>query len=162
MISARFARWSTCWPPAESLRVELPPLLVQTVGTLAAILAITGVAWGLKLGGAPRLASAEDVRRAAGEVEDGFAPVASTCDAEGAGALARDAAGRIVLIRRHGNRFAGRMLTPQARAIRADQPGEFNLIIDCGEARFGRTFLTLPDADAWAEAINRVSVARDA
>jgi len=136
--------------------MALPPMLLQTAGSLVAILALAGLAWGMKLGGTPRLASDDDVRRAAGEVEDGFAPVASTCDAEGTAALARDAAGRIMLIRRHGNHFAGRVLTAQARAICADQPGEFNLIIDCSEPHFGRTFLSLPDADAWAAAINRL------
>jgi hypothetical protein len=137
--------------------MEVPPLLVQTAGSLVAILALAGLARWLKLGAAPRLASADDVRRAAGEVEDGFVPVATTCDAGGAGALARDAGGRIMLIRRHGNRFAGRVLTAQARALRPDPAGPFNVIVDCAEPRFGRTFLALDDAEAWADAINRVS-----
>jgi len=137
-------------------------LLTQTAGSLVAILALAGLAWWLKLGGTPRLDSPEAVARAAGEVEDGFTPVATTCDAEGASALARDGAGRIMVIRRHGNRFAGRVLGPQATAALVDSPGEFNLVIDPGEARFGKVFLTLPDAQAWAEAINRVDGRQDA
>jgi hypothetical protein len=137
-------------------------LLTQTAGSLVAILALAGLAWWLKLGGAPRLDSAEAVARAAGEVEDGFAPVATSCDAEGASALARDAGGRIMVIRRHGNRFAGRVLGPGASAQAEDHPGEFNLVVDPGEPGFGKVFLSLPDAQAWAEAINRLDGRKDA
>ena len=137
-------------------------MLLQTAGSLVAIIALAGLAWWLKLGGTPRLASEADVGRAANEVEDGFVPVTTACDAEGASALARDAGGRIMLIRRHGNRFAGRVLNAQAKAVLQDQPGQFNIVIDPGETPFGTVFLTIPSPDAWADAINRVSVAHDA
>lgn len=137
-------------------------LLIQTAGSLVAILALAGLAWWMKLGGAPRLDSDDAVRRAAGEVEDGFAPVATACDAEGAAALARDAAGRIMVIRRHGNRFAGRILGPRASVCREDRPGEYNLVVDPGEPRFGRVFLTLPDAETWVAATNRLGSRHDA
>jgi hypothetical protein len=137
-------------------------LLLQTAGSLVAILALAGLAWWMKLGGAPRLDGEQAVMRAAGEVEDGFRPVATACDAEGVAALACDAAGRIMVIRRHGNRFAGRVLGPRAAARLGDHPGEFNLVIDSGEPRFGRVFLTLTDAQAWAEAINRLNATQDA
>ena len=136
--------------------MDVPPLLLQTAGSLVAILALAGLAWWLKLGGAPLLADDEAVRRAAGEVEDGFVPFAIACDEEGAGALTRDAQGRIMLIRSHGNRFVGRVLTAQATALLKDHPGEFNIIIDCGEARFGKAFLTVADPATWADAINRL------
>lgn len=142
--------------------MELPPLLLQTAGSLVAILALAALAWWLRLGGSPKLASDEDIRRAAGEVEDGFIPVAFACDAGGTGALAKDGTGRIMLIRRHGNRFAGRVLSAGAAALRQDPPGEFNIIIDCGEARFGKTFLTIAEPDAWVDAINALNVTRDA
>jgi hypothetical protein len=138
--------------------VELPPLLIQTAGSLAAILALAGLARWMKLGGVPRLASAADVARAASEVEDGFTPVACACDAAGAAALARDGAGRIMVIRRHGNRFAGRVLGPGASA----QASGTAITVACGERRFGEVFLTIPDAEAWAAAINRLNVTRDA
>jgi hypothetical protein len=131
-------------------------LLVQTAGSLAAILALTALAWWLKLGGDPRLDSEAAVARAAGEVEDGFAPVAIAAD--GTAALARDGAGRIMVIKRHGNRFAGRVLGAGAEAwIEAAR-----LIVDPGEARFGTVTLTLPDAQAWAEAINGLDRRHDA
>ena len=132
-------------------------LLTQTAGSLVAILALAGLAWWLKLGGSPRLDSEEAVRRAAGEVEDGFAPVAITCDAGGASALARDAQGRIMVIKRHGNRFAGRVLGPAASARH-----DGSLIVDPGEPRFGSVTLTLPDAPAWADAINQIETRQDA
>lgn len=129
------------------------PLLLQTAGSLAAILALAGLAWWLKLGGAPLLASAPDVVRVAGEVDDGFVPGDFAVADDRTAALARAADGRIMLIRRHGNRFVGRIL---GRAARAQRIGSA-LEIDCGEARFGKTALTLRDADAWADAINALS-----
>jgi hypothetical protein len=137
-------------------------LLVQTAGSLVAILALAGLAWWLKLGGTPRLDSAEAVARAAGEVEDGFAPVAAACDAEGAAALARDAVGRIMVIKRHGNRFAGRVLGPGTTAQLWRDQGQTALEVDPGEARFGRVLLDIPDAEAWADAINRLNGPQDA
>lgn len=133
-------------------------LLIQTAGSLVAILALAGLAWWLKLGGTPRLDSEDAVRRAAGEVEDDFAPVAVACDAEGASALARDGAGRIMAIKRHGNRFAGRVLGPDAAAWVAGG----QLEVYPGEARFGTVFLTIPDGEAWADAINEIDERQDA
>lgn len=138
--------------------MEFPPLVIQTAGSLVAILALAGLAWWMKLGGSPRLDSEGAVRRAAAEVEDGFALLAAACDAKGTGALARDSAGRIMVIKRHGNRFAGRVLGAGGRArVLGEQ-----LVVETGEARFGTVTLTLPDAQAWAEAINRVNGRQDA
>jgi hypothetical protein len=137
-------------------------LIVQTSASLVAILALAGLAWWLRLGGTPRLDSAEAAARAAGEVEDGFAPVATACDAGGAGALARDKEGRIMVIKRHGNRFAGRVLGPGAAARLARTAGAGHLVVDPGEPRFGEVALDIPDAAAWAEAINRLGERQDA
>lgn len=142
--------------------MSLPPLVLQTAGSLVAILALAGLARGMKLGGAPRLDNEEAVRRAAGEVEDGFLPVAAACDAEGSAALARDAAGRIMVIKRHGNRFAGRVLGPRATAHIWRDLGETALEVDPGEARFGKVVLAIADAEAWAAAINPVNGPQDA
>lgn len=133
-------------------------LLIKTGGSLVAILMLAGLAWWMKLGGAPRLDTEDAVRRAAGEVEDGFTPAAFSCDAEGVAALACDAAGRIMVIRRHGNRFAGRVLGPGASARFV----ETRLEIDPGDRRFGKVLLILSDAQAWADAINRVNGAEHA
>lgn len=133
-------------------------LLLQTTGSLVAILALAGLAWSMKLGVAPRLASSADVARIAGEVADGFALVAEARDRSGSAALARDEKGRIMLIKRHGNRFAGRVLGPGA-AARIECGA---LEVDCGEARFGKVVLTLTDPQAWATAINRLNEHRHA
>lgn len=138
--------------------MTIPPLLLQTAGSLVAILALAGLAWWLRLGGTPRLDSDDAVRRAAGEVEAGFSPVAAACDAGGTGALARDGAGRIMVIKRYGNRFAGRVLGPGAAAWVAG--GQLEVVP--GEARFGTVFLTIHDADAWADAINEIDGPQDA
>lgn len=138
--------------------MTIPPLLLQTAGSLVAILALAGLAWWLRLGGPPRLDSDDAVRRAAGEVEDGFSPVAAACDARGTGALARDGAGRIMVIKRHGNRFAGRVLGPGAAAWVAG--GQLEVVP--GETRFGTVFLTIHDAEAWADAINEINGPQDA
>ena len=140
--------------------MNVPPLLVQTLGSLLAILALAGLAWWLKLGGAPALDSDEAVRRAAGEVEDGFTPAATAHG--GKAAIARDAAGRIMVIKRHGNRFAGRVLGPGTTARLRRDLGQTAVEVDCGEVRFGKVFLDIPDAETWAEAINRLNKTHDA
>lgn len=141
--------------------MDLPPLLIQTAGSLVAILALAGLAWWLRLGGAPLLDSDAAVRRAAGEVEDGFDPVAIARDAHGMAAVISDAQGRIMVIKRHGNRFAGRVLGPAARAVIWRDQRSPALEVDCGEARFGKVFLGLTEPDAWADAINALNADRN-
>jgi hypothetical protein len=129
----------------EIYAMDIPPLLLQTLGSLVAILLLAGLAILLKLGGSPRLANQEDVRRAAGEAVDGFEPIECAAAADGAAALAADAQGRIMLIKRHGNRFAGRILTAHASTrLRGDK-----LEIDCGERRFGSVMLAIEDPASW-------------
>jgi hypothetical protein len=89
----------------------------------------------------------------AGEVEDGFEPLDWAVSQDHTAALARDAKGRIMLIRLHGNRFAGRILGAKAGAQAAGD----TLTVDCAEVWFGKTRLIIPDSAAWAEAINRIS-----
>ncbi len=137
--------------------MDVPPLILQTAGSLIAILALAGLALWLKLGGTPLLDGHETVRRAAQEVDDGFEAVESACDANGNAALARDAAGQIMVIKRHGDRFAGRVLGPGARSRLREDLGETALEVDPGEVRFGKVVLDLSDREAWADAINRVS-----
>ena len=142
--------------------MDIPPLVLQTAGSLVAILALAGLAAWLKLGGTLRLDGEEGVRRAAVEVEDGFSPVAIACDDKGAAALARDAEGRIMLIKRHGNRFAGRLLGPNTQAHWRCVVSPEGLVVDTGEVRFGKVHLTTPDPEAWAAAINGIRVRQDA
>ena len=53
--------------------IEIPPMLIQTGGSLLAIFALFLLARWLKLGGKPGLADHAAVQHAANEVEDGFA-----------------------------------------------------------------------------------------
>ncbi|MFN3864861.1 MAG: hypothetical protein ACK4RT_11335 [Erythrobacter sp.] len=135
-------------------------LLLQTAASLVAILALAGLAWWMKLGGTPALDSEAAVCRAAGEVEDGFVPLAMAYD--GKAALARDGGGRIMVIKRHGSRLAGRVLDACARAAIRRDPGRPALEVDCGEARFGKVVIDLPEPQAWAEAINGLDPSRHA
>ena len=127
-------------------------MLLQFVGSLIAILVLAGLAVLLKLGGRPTLTDESAVVLAAGEVEDGFEPVRSSIARDGATALARDEQGRIMVIKRHGNKFAGRVLTSDA-SVREEVDA---LIVDPHETQFGRVRLTLSDAPYWADAINRL------
>jgi hypothetical protein len=127
-------------------------------GSLAAILLLVGFAAWLKLGGSPVIASEEDARRLADEVRDGFLPERIAIDAQGAAALLDDGAGRIMLIKRHGNRFAGRILPSSAHATLEDTA----LVVFSGEARFGKVALAVPEAGVWAEAINGLRVTGNA
>ena len=142
--------------------MNVPPLLVQTLGSLLASLALAGLAWWLKLGGSPTLASDDDVRRAAGEVEDGFDPVAIARDTDGVAAIARDAQGRVMVIKRHGNRFAGRVLDADAKATLNIDLGETVLVVRTGQTLFGDIYLAVDDPQAWVAIINRVSRTQDA
>jgi hypothetical protein len=137
--------------------MDLPPLVLQTAGSLVAILALAGLARWMKLGGDPVLADEDAVRRAAGEVEDGFTPVTIARDKNGLAAVARDAAGRIMVIQRHGNRFAGRVLGQRAKATLNIDLGETLLVVQPGETLYGDVYLAVDDPRAWADAINRLN-----
>ena len=106
----------------------------------------------MKLGGQPILQTEGDVARAAGEVEDGFVPKRTSIARAGNAALARDASGRIMIVKQHGSKFAGRILSGESSAKEEVDA----LILDIGEARFGTVRLSLSDASYWADAINRL------
>lgn len=127
-------------------------MLLQFGGSLVAILLLAGLAVALKLGGKPTLADEAAVALAAGEAEDGFEVDRVSIARAGDAALARDPSGRIMVLKRHGNKFAGRILTAQASAREEVDA----LIVDPREARFGTVRLALSDASYWADAINRL------
>ena len=132
--------------------MDLPPALIQFAGSLVAILALAGIAWWLKLGPEPRLADDEAARIAADEAVSGFEPIAIGRDRDGRGAVMRDAAGRVLLLRPHGGHFAGRLLSGETR-VRRDGDA---LEIDPGERRYGPARLVLDDPAAWVAAIEAV------
>lgn len=142
--------------------MKASPELLQFLASLVAILALAGIARWLELGGRPRLDDDHSVGRAAGEAVFGYEPVEIARDHYGRGAIMRDADGRMLLLKPHGNRFAGRMLTPGARARIWRDPGKASLEVDCGERRFGTVQLEIEQPEAWAEAINRLGSAGNA
>ncbi|QFT76161.1 hypothetical protein FIU90_01265 [Erythrobacter sp. THAF29] len=138
--------------------MDVDPQILIFAGSLVAIFVLAGMARWMKLGGSPTLASEADAARAAGEVWDGYEPVEIALGKDGAAALLRDASGRIMVIKRHGNRFAGRIL---AHAASATVNGE-KIEVATGEARFGSVSLNARDAASWADAINALDKNRDA
>lgn len=132
--------------------MDLPPLFLQSVASLVAIFGLFILAKWMGLGGNPKLENGKDITRAADEVEAGFEAARWSISKEGKAALLQDETGRIMLIRRHGNRFAGRVLTSSAK-VREVVDG---LLVDPSEPMFGELRLTLNDASFWADAINRL------
>ena len=132
--------------------MEIPPALLQFVGSLAAIVALAALAWWLKLGAPRRLESEADARREASEAADSFEPVEIALDRAGRAALLRDDAGQILLLRQHGTHFAGRVLTPAAYA-RIDGDA---LVVDTAEKRYGGVRLELDDPSLWVRHIESI------
>lgn len=127
--------------------------LIKLAGSLAAILLLAWIALKLHLGGDARLRNAEEARQAADEAICGFDPVELALDRAGIGALLRDAHGRVLLLRRHGAHFAGRLLDSHTFA-RLDR--NF-LTIGTGEKTFGTVTLDLGDkAQIWASSLRHL------
>ncbi|WP_126176106.1 hypothetical protein [Tsuneonella rigui] len=127
--------------------------LLQFGGSLVAILALAWIAHKLGLGGDTRIRDEAHLRELAEEALCGFDPVDMAIDRSGMGALARDAQGRVMLLRRHGAHFASRLLDNHLH-VRLDR----NLItVGTGETRFGTITLDLGDqAPAWAASLRRL------
>ncbi|MXP27820.1 hypothetical protein GRI58_03150 [Porphyrobacter algicida] len=88
--------------------------LIQIIGSLAAILALAWIAARLKLGGDRRIVDEAEAGRLADEAVSGFTASDIAIDRDRTAALMRDAQGRVLLLRRHGAHFAGRVLDPGA------------------------------------------------
>ena len=132
--------------------MDLPPAILQFLGSLAAILVLAALAWAMKLGPERRLHDEAEALAAAEEAVSGFDPVEIALDRDGRGALLRDAAGRILLLRPHGTNFAGRLLSPEASASMEDN----TLVIDTAERTFGVARLRLDEPSAWMQAIEAI------
>ena len=119
-------------------------------GSLAATLLMAWTAKAMGLGGDIRLTRDDALRIAA---DDGFQATAIIIDRAGIAAIARDADGRHMLIRRHGVNFVTRMLHHPLDA-RLDQK---LLTLGTGEPAFGRITLDLGDqAPIWAAGLRQV------
>ena len=128
-------------------------LALQFGGSLAAILLLAWLARRLGLGGDPRLRDPDEAKRLAGEALEGFEARDVVLDRDGTGALLRDEAGRVMVLRRHGARWAGRLLDSHA-AVRLDRT---LLTIATRDKTFGAVTLDLGDeAQVWAESLQRL------
>lgn len=125
--------------------------LMLLAGSLAAILTLYGFAHMLKLGGDVRLQGKNDALALA--ESEGFDATAVAIDRGGLGAIARDAQGRHLLIRRHGVNWVSRVVAPPLDA-RLDK--NF-LTLGTNERAFGRITFDLGSAAAeWAASLRRV------
>ena len=125
---------------------------LQFVGSLAAILLLAWLARRLGLGGDPRLRDPEEAKRLAGEALCGFEAQDVVLDRAGIGALLRDSAGRMMLLRRHGVHWVARLLDSHA-GVRLDRSF---MTIATGDKSFGVITLDLGDqAQAWAGSLRR-------
>ena len=126
---------------------------LQFGGSLAAILLLAWLARWLGLGGDPRLRDPDEARRLAGEALCGFEAQEVALDRAGIGALLRDSAGRIMLLRRHGVHWVARLLDSHA-GVRLDRSF---MTIATGDRTFGAITLDLGDrAQAWASSLRRI------
>lgn len=127
--------------------------VIQIGGSLVAILAVAWLVRKMGLGGDVRIANEAHAWLLADEVESGFKPVDTTIDKAGYGALMRDEAGRILILRRHGSHFAGRVVTKRPEA-RLDQG---LLTIKPDDNPFGAITLNLgSEAAIWASSLRRL------
>ena len=127
--------------------------VLQFAGSLAAILALAWFARRLGLGGDVRLRDPDEARRLAGEVLFGFEAREVLLDRAGIGALLRDPAGRVMLLRRHGARWAGRLLDSHA-GVRLDRTF---MTIATPDTSFGTITLDFGDqAQTWASSLRRI------
>lgn len=133
--------------------MTLLALLIQLALSLAMVLAVTGLAYKLGLGGDVRLRDADEARELARSALCGFEPNELVLDRAGIGALTRDAQGRVMLLRRHGAQFVTRMLDSHAFA-RLDR--QF-LTICSDERHFAAVTLDLGEqAQVWAASLRRL------
>lgn len=91
--------------------LALAPELLPLIGSLIAILLLARTARWMGLGTEYRRIRDEDhAIRLAEEAECGFDGIAADVDAAGYGAIVRNAAGSMMLVRIHGNRYVARRL----------------------------------------------------
>lgn len=133
--------------------MEIPPALLQFLGSLAAILVLAWLVHRMGLGGDLRIRDEQHARELADEQVSGYEPVAIAIDRAGYGAIMRDAADRVMVLKRHGAHFAGRILTGHAES----RLNQRQLTIGTDDRRFGSVTLDLGEKAAhWAASLRRL------
>lgn len=128
-------------------------IAVQAIGSLFAVLLVFALVRALGMGSDVRIADEAEARALAEEARCGFDTVDVALDRARIGALLRNSAGEVMLIRRHGARFAARVLSSHAGA-RLDR-GFLTLSTD--DPHFGSITLDLGErAQVWAASLRRL------
>lgn len=122
--------------------LALAPTILPIIGSLIAILLLARAARWMGLGlDYQRIADPAHAIALADEAECGFGGIAADVDAAGYGAIVRNAAGAMMLVRVHGNRFVARRLDRQF-AVRLNRN---RLQLASGESSFGSVDLDFGD-----------------
>lgn len=128
--------------------------LIQTGASLVAVLVVAWLVGRMGLGADPRIADAEHAIRLAEEAEAGFCGIEVARDRAGFAAIVRNAEGRMMLVRAHGNFFA-------ARPVDASVIGRLDkdfLTLTMPERTFGAVTLHLgKEAGMWASRMREVA-----
>ena len=128
-------------------------LAIQLAASLVAVLLLALICWKLGLGGDVRLRGEAQARAMASEALFGFEADDVALDRAGIGALLRDKAGRVMLLRRHGVHFVARLLESH-EGLRLDH--NF-LTLAISERQFGTITLDLgAKAQSWAGNLRRL------
>ena len=126
---------------------------LQALGSLIAVLLLFLVVRAMAMGADVRIADEAEARALAEQARCGFEPVDVALDRARIGALLRNGQGEVMLVRRHGARFAARVLSSHAGA-RLDR-GFLTLSTD--DPHFGSITLDLGDqAQVWAASLRRL------
>lgn len=129
-------------------------VLIQLGASLVAVLFIAWLVGRMGLGADPRIADDAHAIRLADEAEAGFSGVEVARDRAGFAAIVRNAGGRMLLIRAHGNHFAARPVDARVEG-RLDK--DF-LTLTMPERTFGAVTLHLgKEAGVWAARMRNVS-----
>ena len=110
--------------------------LIQTGGSIVAILFLAGMAWMLKLGGGT-IADEAQAMADAEAILSGFDAERAVLAADHKAAIVHGRDGSVALLKIHGSHVAGRRLSPPLDT----RAGPDGLIVATGEKRFGSVLL---------------------
>lgn len=128
-------------------------IALQAIGSLMAVLLVFVLVRALGVGSDVRIADEAEARALAEAAHCGFDPIEIALDRARIGALLRNRAGEVMLIRRHGARFAARVLSSHAGA-RLDRGF---LTLSTEDPHFGSITLDLGErAQVWAASLRRL------
>lgn len=128
-------------------------IALQAIGSLVAVLLVFVLVRALGMGSDVRIADEAEARALAEAAHCGFDPIEIALDRARIGALLRNRAGEVMLIRRHGARFAARVLSSHAGA-RLDRGF---LTLSTEDPHFGSVTLDLGEkAQVWAASLRRL------